>query len=65
MESNAPQRQDLGWANGDETLMPRLWQCEKDGHDTGERNLDQTHHGYDSLIYCDTCGYQFHVDSSG
>lgn len=55
---------DLGWANGDATLFPKLSECRKAGHDNGNENLDFSQHGYDTLYFCRTCGYQFHVDSS-
>lgn len=60
-----PKRTDLGWANSRPELFPRLSECRKAGHDTGDTNLDHTHHGYDRLFWCNTCGYEFHVDSSG
>jgi hypothetical protein len=58
-------RKNLGWANGDETLFPRLQECQDDAHDTGERNLDPTYSGYDRIFWCNSCRYEFHVDSSG
>jgi hypothetical protein len=56
---------DLGWANGDPALFPKYHACIDAGHDTGDENLDLTMHGYDRLFYCNTCRYEFHVDSSG
>lgn len=64
-ENETPPIRDLGWANSDATLLPRLAACRKAGHDTGDRNLDMTHHGYDRVYWCNTCGYSFHCDSSG
>jgi len=57
-------RNNLGWSNDDPSLYERLRECKAEGHATGDRNLDMTHHGYDRLYYCDTCGYEFHEDSS-
>lgn len=59
-------RENLGWANelGSAATFGRLATCRKFLHKTGEQNLDPSHHGYNTLYWCDTCGYEFHVDSS-
>ena len=61
----AKQRWNLGWANECLEFFKRLDQCRAAGHKVGERNLDETHHGYNRLFWCDACEYEFHVDSSG
>jgi len=53
-------RTNLGWANSDPNLHPRFQECKDSGHDTNERNRDSTHHGYDTVCWCNTCGYEFH-----
>ncbi len=58
-------RNDLGWANSDPSFFHRLAECKLAGHDTGDENRDPSHHGYDRLYFCNTCGYEFHCDSSG
>jgi hypothetical protein len=54
------ERKDLGWANGNPALMPRLNECDEDGHEIGYLG----ERGCVTICYCDTCGYEFRVDSS-
>lgn len=63
-QSKIHHHKDIGWANGDPSLFPRLRACHEAGHKTGEENLDPSMHGLDRLYFCETCDYQFHVDSS-
>lgn len=64
-QTEPKKRQNLGWANDNASLFPRLAECRKCGHDVGDTNLDPSQHGLDTLFFCDTCSYEFHVDSSG
>ena len=58
-------RKDLGWGNDDTTMYARINECTKAGHDVGSADLGTTKgRGYNTLSFCNTCGYQFHTDSS-
>ena len=35
-----------------------------ENHPFKERNLDPTMHGFDHLVWCNICGYEYHYDSS-
>ena len=56
---------DLGWSNGWGKNVPEIvTKCIKLEHTPTETNLDQTHHGLDTEVRCDICGYVYHYDSS-
>ena len=58
-------KRDGEWVDEWPPRIPdEVQQCKALGHRTQERNLDPTQHGYDTLVFCDVCGYEYHVDSS-
>ena len=57
-------RINLGWANGWKDDPELVTNCRKLNHAEKSKNLDHSHHGLDTLYWCDICGYEYHVDSS-
>lgn len=57
-------RTDLGYANGWKEEPQQVKNCKAQNHPQRSQNLDPSHHGLDTLYWCDVCGYQYHVDSS-
>ena len=55
----------LGWANGWTDEPQIVKDCKAENHPFKERNLDPTMHGFDHLVWCNICGYEYHYDSSG
>jgi len=78
--SERPQHKHLGYCNGwyapmimkdgiyvkkYEDRVPQLvMDCTKLGHKLIEKNLDLTHHGYNTSVCCEICKYSYSVDSS-
>jgi len=59
-----PVRIALGWANGWTDEPQIVKDCKAENHPFKERNLDPTMHGFDHLVWCNICGYEYHYDSS-
>lgn len=59
----------LGWANswdigGVDSTPAIVTTCREKNHRLAYRNLDPSGRGYDLLVWCDRCGYEYHIDSS-
>jgi hypothetical protein len=63
-EPEKPKVIDLGWSNGWQARPEIVKSCELAGHKLQSTNLDPTHHGLDTMVRCDICGYVYHYDSS-
>lgn len=63
--TDKPAVQDFGWANGWHEDPELVKQCQLTGHKTIEINKDPTHHGLETEVRCDICGYVYRYDSSG
>jgi len=63
--ATVPVRIALGWANGWTDEPQIVKDCKAENHPFKERNLDPTMHGFDHLVWCNICGYEYHYDSSG
>jgi hypothetical protein len=61
-ELKAMNLRDLGYINFHD--LPEVAACKALGHKTTSWNLDWTHHGLDTAVFCKKCGYVYHIDSS-
>ena len=66
MSDHTKQRVSYGYVNGmsrerSAEVSAQRTQCVKNGHDTGSTSTQRGQHHY----WCDTCGYEYRIDSGG